>query len=234
MEYTKSYLGKTFLTGLVILLPLMISAIVLTWIFGIITGVLQPITNLLTRTTGIPELIGDVLVMLLILWSILMIGFAARTTIGRWLHPQIDQYMQRVAPGYSMIREIVQQLFGDRKNSPLAHGSVALIKLYGPDVEISVTAVVTSIHEDGTHTVFVPTGPNPTSGFIYHVSPELVQMRPDVRVESALRTVIACGTGAGKLFADGPPVTAGGVTAVPDIGTKGAAKESMPPEPDKE
>lgn len=204
MEYSKQYLIKTFLAGLVLLLPLMIMAVVFGWVFNLITSALQPVTSLVVRFTGIPELASDLLVILGILGGIFLIGSIARTTVGSWLQPQIDSSIQRVAPGYRMIREIVQQLFGDRDNSPFAHGSVALVQIYGESVNITVTAIVTSYHDNGYCTVFVPTGPNPTSGFIYHVHPDLLEMRPDIRVESALRTVIACGTGAGKLF--GEPV----------------------------
>ncbi|TVP60059.1 MAG: DUF502 domain-containing protein [Halomonadaceae bacterium] len=219
MNYSKEYLAKTFLAGLVLLLPLMILAIVFRWVFNLITGFLQPVTNLVVRVTGMPELAGDLLVIAAILGVILLIGSFARTTLGSWLQPQIDNYMQRVAPGYRMIREIVQQLFGDKSDSPFANGSVALIYLYGRDVDITVTAIVTSSHDSGKSTVFVPTGPNPTSGFIYHVHPDLIEMRPDIRVESALRTVIACGTGAGKLFGDEPRNLPEGGSAAADTGT---------------
>ena len=60
---------------------------------------------------------------------------------------------------------------------------------------MSVLGLVTSRHADGRVSVFVPTGPNPTTGFIYHVGMELVELRPDIRVEQMMKTVIACGAG---------------------------------------
>ena len=206
MDETKESLGKAFLSGLAVLLPLFIFFLILLWLYELVTGILAPVTNLITGITGIPDIVGHALVLVTVLGFILFIGIFARTTVGRWLRPHVDMYMQRVAPGYRMIREIVQHLFGDRDHSPFTHGSVALVQLYGPQVALTVTGIVTSRHRDGTCTVFVPTGPNPTSGFIYHVAPELVQLRPDIRVDSALRSVIACGMGSGELF-DGPPPT---------------------------
>ncbi len=206
MDETPQSLGKTFLTGLALLLPLFIILLLLFWLFELITGAIAPISNLVSNVTGMPSLLGDGLVLVSLIAFIFFIGVAAQTAVGRWLHPQFDMYMQRVAPGYRMIREIVQHLFGRGGESPFAHGSVALVKLYGPTVPLTATAIVTSRHENGTCTVFVPTGPNPTSGFIYHVAPELVQLRPDIRVDQALRTVIACGMGANELFGGPPPV----------------------------
>ena len=48
-------------------------------------------------------------------------------------------------------------------------------------------------------TVFVPTGPNPTSGFIYHLPNEYIH-KVDVKVEDAMRSVISCGTGSSALI----------------------------------
>ena len=197
-------LGKAFLTGLVLLLPLFIIAIAIYWLFKVVTGLTSPMTGIITDMTGIPDLAGHALVLLSVLGLILLIGIFARTTIGSWLHPRIEMYFQRVTPGYRMLREMVQHLFGDR-DSPFAHGSVALVQLYGPNVAITVTGIVTSRHDNGVCTVFVPTGPNPTSGFIYHVPAELIQQRPDVRVDEAIRTIIACGMGTGTVFHGAPP-----------------------------
>jgi uncharacterized membrane protein len=99
-----------------------------------------------------------------------------------------------------MVKDIVNQFMGDKSNSPFRKGAVARVRIFGGTVETSVTAIVTSQHDDGTYTVFVPTGPNPTSGFIYHVPAEYVELRPEIKIESAMRTVIACGAGSDKLF----------------------------------
>jgi len=47
----------------------------------------------------------------------------------------------------------------------------------------------------------VPTGPNPTSGMIYHLPAEQVEILPNIKVDSAMRTVISCGAGSDELFA---------------------------------
>ncbi|WP_240554901.1 hypothetical protein [Oceanicoccus sagamiensis] len=62
------------------------------------------------------------------------------------------------------------------------------------------TVIVTSTHDNGWYTVFVPTGPNPTSGMIYHLPPEQVELLPNIKVDEALRTIIACGAGSDELF----------------------------------
>ncbi|WP_097459335.1 DUF502 domain-containing protein [Mangrovitalea sediminis] len=207
MQKIRNYLSGAFLAGLVMLLPIVILAMLFRWLFRLITQQIAPLTDILTQHTQIPALLSDILVVLIIALLVLMIGVLARTTMGTYLHGLFDRNMQRLFPGYQMVREIVQQLFGDRANSPFANGTVALVKLYGPSVELTATGIVTSRHDDGRFTVFVPTGPNPTTGFIYHVSADLVELRPDIKVEAALRTVIACGAGSARLLSPKPSST---------------------------
>jgi uncharacterized membrane protein len=62
-----------------------------------------------------------------------------------------------------------------------------------------VSAFITDTHTDGTYTVFVPTGPNPTSGNIFHLKGEYVHP-VDVPVEDAMRSIISCGAGSSRLI----------------------------------
>ncbi|MEJ2286453.1 MAG: hypothetical protein P8X85_22980 [Desulfobacterales bacterium] len=62
-----------------------------------------------------------------------------------------------------------------------------------------MTAFVTDTHDSGRHTVFVPTGPNPTSGLIFHVPDKYVHP-VGVSVEETLRSVIGCGAGSSNLI----------------------------------
>ena len=98
------------------------------------------------------------------------------------------------APGYSLVKETVFQFLGNKK-SPFS--SVALAQIFGN--ETMVSCFVTDTHEDGSRTVFVPTGPNPTSGNIYHLEAKYVHP-VDVSVEDAMRSIISCGAGSSTLL----------------------------------
>jgi uncharacterized membrane protein len=62
-----------------------------------------------------------------------------------------------------------------------------------------MTAFITDRHPDGSFTVFVPSGLNPTSGMIYHLQKEFVHPI-EVSVESTMRSIIGCGAGSGQLI----------------------------------
>ena len=103
------------------------------------------------------------------------------------------------APGYSLIKETVAQFVGNKK-SPFS--SVALAQLYGN--ETMASAFITDAHDDGSFTVFVPTGPNPTSGNIYHLPGKYVHP-VDIPVEDAMRSIISCGAGSAALIKQHAP-----------------------------
>ena len=62
-----------------------------------------------------------------------------------------------------------------------------------------MTGFITDSHDNGRYTIFVPTGPNPTSGLIFHLPPKYVHP-VKVSVEETLRSVIGCGAGSSNIF----------------------------------
>lgn len=200
MKRLQAFVRHAFIGGAMVLLPLAILGIFFMWLFDIVTGLIAPVTGLLTKWMTLPPLLVDVLAILLILLACFLVGTLTATGVGRLFHAKFELQLRRFAPGYKMIKDIINQLFGDKSNSPFRSGTVARVRVLGEQVPVTVTAIVTSFHENGDLTVFVPTGPNPTTGFIFHVPPHLVELRPDIKVESAFRTIIACGAGSGELF----------------------------------
>ena len=123
-----------------------------------------------------------------------LVGLLVRTRLGGWVFRLAERHVLMRAPGYSLVKETVIQFIGEGK-SPF--GTVALVQIFGN--ETLVSAFVTDRHEDGSYTVFVPTGPNPTSGNIYHLAEQFVHPI-DVGVEDAMRSIISCGAGSSKLI----------------------------------
>jgi len=117
------------------------------------------------------------------------VGVVVRTKLGNWFYSVLETNLLMKVPGYSLIKETVAQFLGNKK-SPFT--SVALVQIFGN--ETMVSAFITDEHENGTVTVFVPTGPNPTSGNIYHLLPQYVHPI-DVSVEDTMRSIISCGVG---------------------------------------
>ncbi len=195
---TRNFFKTTLLGGIIVILPAIILILAFKWLFGVVGNAIAPLTNLVVDTLPTPEqynpLIAAVIVLLVIVLGCFIFGLFVRTRLGRMVYGGFEKSLLSKAPGYRMIKETVNQFLGKNK-SPFS--SVALVQIFENGTR--VTAFITDRHADGTITVFVPTGPNPTSGFIYHLDQQFVHP-VDVSVEDAMRSVISCGAGSGALL----------------------------------
>ena len=195
MDKLKIFLKTSLLGGVVVILPVAILVSVSVWIFELITGWIQPVTRLVIKDSQANEFIAETFVILLILAVCFFVGVLVRTRLGNFFYGLVETRILRLAPGYSMIKETVLQLFGSRKDSPFS--SVALAQIFCNST--LATCFITDTHDDGSYTVFVPTGPNPTSGLIYHLEGKYVHP-VDIPVQDAMRSIISCGAGSEKLI----------------------------------
>lgn len=194
------FIRKSLLGGLTILLPISIIAFFFRWIYQTVTEMIAPFTSVFIKAFALPKFVADWLAVLAVLALCFLVGTLVATKVGSWVWQRWEERVMARLPGYRTVREVIGQLVGNSADSPFNRGEVARVWLYGRQTDVSVTALVTSRHEQGYLTVFVPTGPNPTSGFVYHVHPDLVERHPEISVEQMMKTVVACGAGSAALF----------------------------------
>lgn len=202
MKRLKAFFTLTLLGGMAVVLPLTIFLVIFQWLFIMVTGAIQPLTDWLTAHSDMKELVADMIVVMMIVGICFVIGLLVKTGVGRWLHGIFDKALTKLAPGYRVIRELVSQFLGSDDSASLFNGKVCKARIYGADNPVEVTAIVTDEYEsDGVsvYTVFAPTAPIPTSGMVYHLPVECVKLLPGVSVEAAMKTVIACGAGSSSL-----------------------------------
>ena len=184
-------LRKYLIDGVFALLPILLLLWVYSFIYRFISVTAQPIASQLFGGQGFTK---NITVVLLFFLLFICFGFLIKTPTGSYLYHALVTKLFHYLPGYSWINSTVAQFTEVDRNT---FSSVALVKVF-PN-ETLMTAFITDEHEDGRRTVFVPTGPNPTSGNIYHLSSD--QVFPiDVPVEDAIRTIIGVGNGSRKLL----------------------------------
>ena len=201
MKRFNNFIKTSVIGGLLIVSPVVILFFAFRWAFYTVADLIQPLANPIAERTSAPDFVVDALVILLILVGCFIVGNIAATGTGKWLHSRFDSTLTKLAPGYNLVRDIINQVFGSGNDSPFSKGDVARARIFGADIATEVTGIITSVHDNGWFTLFIPTGPNPTSGMIYHLPPEQVELLPTIKVDEALRTIIACGAGSGELFA---------------------------------
>ena len=194
MKVLQTFIKTSLLGGFVVILPVAILVGAFKWIFNFITNIIQPLTNILVVKSDIKEIIGHLLVIAIILIICFILGVIVKTRIGKFLYDSLEQSLLQKIPGYSLVKDTVLQFLGNKK-SPFS--SVALANIFGNDT--MVTAFITDEHADGSFSIFVPTGPNPTSGNIYHLKSEYVH-KIDASIEDTMRSIISCGSGSNTLI----------------------------------
>ncbi|MBI4844393.1 MAG: DUF502 domain-containing protein [Nitrospirae bacterium] len=197
MDRIKAFFKTSLIGGIVVILPVAVLFLLFKWIFGLVTGMIMPITDFFIEALDIlkyERIFADLMVILIIVFSCFFVGILVRTRLGKYIHRVIEENILKVAPGYSLIKETVMQFLGGKK-PPFS--SVALVRVF--DSDTLFYAFITDTHPDGSYTVFIPTAPNPTSGNICHVKKENVYIL-NVPVEQAMRSVISCGAGSTPLI----------------------------------
>ena len=225
----KRNLSVILLGGLAVVLPGLLLLMVLQWLVLLTADLLSPLTELVSRRAGFDRWLALAAVTVLLLAACFGIGLVVRTRVGRWLHEVVEKGLARVVPGYRTTRDLVRELLGGHEGARLLGGEPALARIHGLESPVQVTAIVTSRHADGGYTVYVPTAPFPTSGFVYHLPPDCVELLPGVTVEAALRTVIACGAGSAEVLARaGASINAAGAAGRGPESGPGSAPVSDP------
>lgn len=194
MNSLKQFIRTTLLGGFLVVLPIVILLLVLKWMFETLTGYIKPITNLLIQTARVNEFVASFFAILFIILVFFLVGLLVRTEMGKVSFQVLENKFLSKIFGYKIIKETVLQIFGEEKN---VFKAVALVKLFGN--ETLMTAFVTDEHPDGSYTVFIPSGPAPTAGFVYHVKKEQITI-VDIPVDQALRTILSLGAGSKKII----------------------------------
>ena len=176
------------------LLPLGIFILTLSLIFNFIRGIVSPVSKLLMFSKLTNDLLLDLIALGLIIIFCFFVGLFVRTQAGKRLFIWWEKDYLEKLPMYGTIKEIVQQFTG-KKKMPFAR--VVTADVFGNGTRM--IGFIADEHKDGRLTLFVPTGPNPTNGFIFIVNADQVT-HTDIKPDEAIRTIVGVGVGAGKLF----------------------------------
>ena len=192
MNHIRKFFINMFIGGLIVLLPIIVVIQIFKWFFSIFEEGSRPLTNYLMSLYSMSDTTAIMFSMISVFAVLSVIGMLVRTKIGNGLYQLFENNILFRIPGYKAIKEITDQISGKQKG---LFRKVVLVNL--ADKGVSVTGFVVDEIGDSHSTVFVPCGPNPTTGFIYHVNnTEITDV--DVSIETAMKTVISCGSGSSQ------------------------------------
>jgi uncharacterized membrane protein len=174
-------------SGLIVLVPLLVTAYVVAFIY-------QSIANLPFLQQALSE--QDVFVRVLItlvLFALLVlsIGYLMRTTVGDLLEQSLDSVMNRL-PGLRVVYNASKMAVETAVSGPEDLQTPVKLETWNG---MRMTAFKTGKStKDGRDILFLPTAPNITTGFVVEVEPDRYDEMEE-NVEDALTRILSAGFG---------------------------------------
>lgn len=192
VDRLRNFLLTTFIGGITVILPIVLFIWLINLMIHLVRAVVSPLSSLFTFDSQ-NYLLIDLLALVIVITICFLTGLMMRTKIGSGIYRYIEQKWLERLPVYSSIRDIVRQFTG-RKSAPFKQ--VVLCDPYGTGT--LMTGFVTDQQGDN-YTVFVPTAPNPTNGFVFHMQHDQLTF-VEAKTEDAMRTVVGMGAGSQELL----------------------------------
>jgi uncharacterized membrane protein len=197
---------RTFLRGILLILPLAITYLILRWLFGLVTGFSTPPAERLLRSLGAPTefltYLTPLIAVAITIGVVLLLGLVAGNYLGMKVWESLENLLLRlplVRWFYGSARQLMDAF---RYSGGAAFSEVVLVEYPRRGIWCVgfVTASATSLVAAGSGAaadveyiyVFVPTTPNPTSGYT------VVLPRADVKtlkmsVDDGLKVIFSGG-----------------------------------------
>lgn len=197
---------KYLLTGLLVWLPLAITIWVLLWLVGLLDAIFGGLlTGLAAITPAAAEPTIDQLRhipglgVILVFSALMMTGALVTNVAGRWWLKQWDRVLTRIPVFksiYNAVKKVSDTLFSSNGN---AFRKAMLVQYPRAGVWTIAFQTGTPVGEVAGHlgadlvSVYVPTTPNPTSGFFLMLPrSEVIELK--MSVDEALTYVISMGS----------------------------------------
>ncbi|MBC7397548.1 MAG: DUF502 domain-containing protein [Bdellovibrionales bacterium] len=197
----QSIIKDHFLSGLLILAPMLIVTIVFLWIFGGVLGWIERVPLALLFTRADDELAGlirfflSVGILLAGVVLISMVGFFSRLYFGKKAFKWVGEGIQRI-PFFGAIYASLSQLFAAISSGGGKQFSRVVFVEYPRKDMWSVAFVTGNANFKGLPagclSVFIPTVPNPTSGF-HLMLREADVVESGLRVDEAFKLILSLG-----------------------------------------
>ncbi len=195
-------LKNDLIAGLLVVIPLAttiwLSSIVSKFVLTLVTSIPKQLNPFITLNPLLQDLINLTLGLTVPLLAILLIGLMARNFVGRWLLEFGEGTLSKIPVAGSVYKTLKQLLETFLRDNSKRFRRVVLVE-YPREGLFSVgfvTGVVgPSLQPELEQTllsVFIPTAPNPTTGW-YTLVPETSVKDLDISVEDAFRTIISAG-----------------------------------------
>ena len=186
---------KIFFTGLASLLPFAITIFLALWVVNFLTkpfmGIVTPLVSNLPLSEAFIKRVGQLTILVALFLFIILLGIVARWF---FFHTFLNagDYLLRKIPIvnkiYKIAKDVIQALLTTNSKS---FQQVVMTEFPCPGSYV-LGLVVTDLPEEHLISVFLPTAPNPSTGFLI-MQPKEKLIYLDMNSKDALKYIISCG-----------------------------------------
>ncbi|HMO38296.1 MAG TPA: DUF502 domain-containing protein [Saprospiraceae bacterium] len=191
----RRFFVTTIIGGLAVILPVTIFVLLIRLLLQVITAILAPVSGLFDFIGDAAQWLVPFLSFIIIIVVFFLVGLFVRTNLGENFFKNLEERWLIQLPFYRVIRDTVRQLVGVEK---MPFSQVVLADVFANG--IWMTGFVTDEHPNDYYTIFVPTSPNPTNGFVFHIHASKLKFL-EAKSEDAMSAIIGLGIGSKVLFA---------------------------------
>ena len=178
--------------GLAVLVPLVVTLFVLRLLLGFMAGLMSPIFGRAFETW--PWLLREAIAVSVLVVGLYVIGEITTLVVARKLLGLGETLLLRV-PFVKVIYRAAKQVV-EAFQTPRAKQFKGVVAVRFPHADMYslgfLTGTVSGRDGESFKTVFVPTTPNPTTGFL-QIVPESQVTPLEITVEEAIRTIMSLG-----------------------------------------
>lgn len=188
----RNHLRKNLLAGLFVILPVGITLFILRFLMNISAGNL--VTILAKYWSNAPGILLWVISLVLFVFFVYCLGLITAHIIGRRLivfGENIIMGIPLLKTIYGVSKQVVNSFVDPNR---VTFKSVALIEFPIPGVRTFgfITGTIEDAQGQKCYKLFVPTTPNPTSGFFLIVSQDAIQ-HTNISVEDCIKMIVSGG-----------------------------------------
>ena len=154
---------KTIGTGLLVLAPIYLAALLVLKAMDSLSVVVAPLYGLLPK--WLPG--ARILSLLLVITSCFLTGLGIQTQSGHRIWERIEKSLFERIPGYPLLRSLTHRLAGETEGTAWKPALAEIEHALVPSFIIEEL-------DDGRFTVFVPSVPTPLAGAVYILTPDRV------------------------------------------------------------
>ncbi|HJW87347.1 MAG TPA: DUF502 domain-containing protein [Candidatus Brocadiaceae bacterium] len=196
----KKDVRKRILTGLLLILPVYVTFVVIKFLFGFIGGILSPVVKktlyflgVSMPNTSLAEFIVTFFGLILTFIALYFLGIFAANFVGKSIIKYFENLLTKTPVVKSIYSSVKQVLHAVALPGKQSFKRVVLVDF--PKEGTKSIGFVTGAVECGNGkkiTVFIPTIPNPTTGFLIFVDESDVT-DTNLTVEDAFKTLFSAG-----------------------------------------